>query len=113
MADGTRFHAARPTIILAGEDDRSLKDGLLEMIVVETTAGLRRCEARFGNWGSRDQGMGFLYFDRRKLEFGKALTIRIGNDLIFDGKITASLDPATATPELLGTYMTGGTMEVV
>lgn len=89
MADGTRFHAARPTIILAGEDDRSLKDGLLEMIVVETTAGLRRCEARFGNWGSRDQGMGFLYFDRRKLEFGKALTIRIGNDLIFDGKITA------------------------
>jgi hypothetical protein len=26
---------------------------------------------------------------------------------MFDGRITAHLDPATATPEMLGTYMTG------
>jgi simple sugar transport system ATP-binding protein len=27
--------------------------------------------------------------------------------VMFDGRITAHLDPATATPEMLGTYMTG------
>ena len=31
--------------------------------------------------------------------------------VMYDGRITATLDPATATPELLGTYMTGGTLE--
>lgn len=28
--------------------------------------------------------------------------------VMFEGRITAELDPATATPEMLGTYMTGG-----
>jgi simple sugar transport system ATP-binding protein len=32
--------------------------------------------------------------------------------VMFDGRITAELDPETATPEMLGTYMTGGTQEV-
>ena len=32
--------------------------------------------------------------------------------VMFEGRITAELDPAMATPELLGTYMTGGTQEV-
>jgi simple sugar transport system ATP-binding protein len=27
--------------------------------------------------------------------------------VMFDGRVTAQLDPATATPEMLGTYMTG------
>ena len=31
--------------------------------------------------------------------------------VMFDGRITAELDPAKATPELLGTYMTGGLQE--
>jgi hypothetical protein len=30
---------------------------------------------------------------------------------MFDGRINARLTPAEATPELLGTYMTGGTQE--
>src|SRR5690242_12737187 len=89
MADETRFKAARPTINVAGTDEEPLTNGLLELIVVETTAGLYRCEARFGNWGQVGQGMGFLYLDRKKLEFGKDLKIKIGNDPIFEGKITA------------------------
>lgn len=32
--------------------------------------------------------------------------------VMYDGSITAELDPATATPEMLGTYMTGGNQEV-
>ena len=31
--------------------------------------------------------------------------------VMYDGRITATLDPATATPEMLGTYMTGGSQE--
>jgi hypothetical protein len=31
---------------------------------------------------------------------------------MFDGRINARLTPAEATPELLGTYMTGGVQEV-
>lgn len=89
QADATRFKAARPTINVAGADEDTLKQGLLELLVVETTAGLYRCEARFGNWGKVGQGMDFLYLDRKKLDFGKALKIKIGDEPIFDGKITA------------------------
>jgi simple sugar transport system ATP-binding protein len=32
--------------------------------------------------------------------------------VMFDGHLTADLDPNKATPELLGTYMTGGQQEV-
>jgi simple sugar transport system ATP-binding protein len=31
--------------------------------------------------------------------------------VMFEGRITADLDPRTATPEMLGTYMTGGKQE--
>jgi simple sugar transport system ATP-binding protein len=31
--------------------------------------------------------------------------------VMFDGRITAELDPRQATPELLGTYMTGEMQE--
>ena len=31
--------------------------------------------------------------------------------VMYDGMITAQLDPANATPELLGMYMTGGAQE--
>ncbi len=87
--DQSRFKAARPTINVAGTDEDALQLGLLDLLIVETTAGLYRCEARFGNWGKVGDGMDFLYLDRQKLEFGKALKIKIGDEAIFDGKITA------------------------
>lgn len=89
QVEETRFKAARPTINVAGKDDEALKQGLLELIVVETTAGLYRCEARFGNWGKVGQGMDYLYLDRKVLDFGKALKIKIGDEAIFDGRISA------------------------
>jgi phage protein D len=84
-----RFKPARPTINVAGKDEEPLINGLLELLVVETTSGLYRCEARFGNWGKVGEGVGVLYLDRKTLDFGKALQIKIGDDPIFDGKITA------------------------
>jgi general nucleoside transport system ATP-binding protein len=52
----------------------------------------------------RDRGVGVLLISA-DLEELIGLSDRIA--VIFDGKITAMLDPAKATPELLGSYMTG------
>ncbi len=83
------LRASRPTINLAGQDNAALEQGLTGLLVAETTAGLYRCEATFGNWGPSRGSIGFLYFDRQTLDFGKALKIKLGSDVLFDGRITA------------------------
>lgn len=79
---------ARPTITIAEQDQPALAQGLLSLLIVENTSGLYRCEARFGNWGSRNNAVDFLYFDRSLLDFGKALKIKLGTTAIFEGRIT-------------------------
>src|SRR5439155_12349370 len=66
----------------------ALATGLLELSIVETTQGLYRCEAKFGNWGPQGSGTGFLYFDRQLLDFGKQFQVKLGTDVIFDGRVT-------------------------
>ena len=53
---------------------------------------------------SRDKGVAVLLISA-DLDELIGLSDRIA--VIFDGRITAVLDPATATPQLLGSYMTG------
>lgn len=93
---------ARPAIEIAGRDEPALASGLLELCVVETSIGLYRCEARLGNWGPQGQGVGFLHFDRGKLDFGKALVVKLGGQSIFEGRITGieGLFPEGAAPEI-------------
>ena len=89
MADSTTgIQVARPTIAIGGQDKPALAVGLLGLTVHETVAGLYRCEALFGNWGNRDGHVDFLYFGRDLLDFGKAMTIKIGDTTIFDGRVT-------------------------
>ena len=57
---------------------------------------------------ARDNGLGVLLISA-DLEELIGLSDRIL--VMFDGAINAELTPAEATPELLGTYMTGGTPE--
>src|SRR3989442_11806121 len=85
---GNQVRVARPTINLAGDDKPALAAGLLSLMIVENTTGLYRCEAVFSNWGTINNGIGFLYFDLRSFDFGKALKIKLGTDTIFDGRIT-------------------------
>ncbi len=85
----TAIHAARPTIAVDGEDTAFLAAGLLGLLVHETACGLSRCEAVFGNWGNKDGRVGFLFFDRDVLEFGKPFAIKVGDTTLFDGRITA------------------------
>jgi phage protein D len=85
----TSLRTARPTINIDGQDNAALEQGLMGLIIVETTSGLYRCEATFGNWGPRNGTIDFLYFDRQTLDFGKSFKIKLGHEVLFDGRITA------------------------
>lgn len=86
---GDRMKATRPKIFLEGTEDTALSQGLLKMSVRESVQGLYRAELRFGNWGPKGDQIGFLYFDRKKLDFGKELRLQLDNDLLFEGRISA------------------------
>ena len=85
------FYAARPAVLIDGRTHESLSDGVLSLMVSENTDGLYRCEISFGNWGATQSGVGYLYFDRADLDFGKTISIRIGDseaaDTVFKGRI--------------------------
>jgi len=81
--------SARPTIFVDGRENSSLVGGLNYLLIVEKTNGLYRCEAKFGNWGPKDGSTDFLYFDRKILDFGKDFQVKLAQDEIFKGKITA------------------------
>jgi uncharacterized protein len=87
------LYAARPRISIDGRESVALGQQLESLFVEETTAGLYRCELTFVNWGPKDGGVGFLYFDRDLLDFGKQLEIEMGAGAgagtVFDGRITA------------------------
>lgn len=102
MPETDKLKNARPIITIGGKDDPSLVQGLLSLLIVENTHGLYRCEAVFGNWGSVNNSIGFLYFDRRTLDFGKAFKVKLGTDTIFDGRILGleAHFPEGRSPEL-------------
>lgn len=89
MPDDTRFKISRPTFLVDNREDGELANRLLSMTVAEDTAGLFRCEAVFGNWGEKNGKSDFIYFDRQKLDFGKAFQVKLGDDPIFVGRIMA------------------------
>jgi phage protein D len=80
--------AARPSVFIGGQEDLTLGQGMTMASIHEDVQGMFRCELRFGNWGPKDNSIGFLYFDRKKLDFGKQIQIKIGNDVIMDGRIS-------------------------
>jgi uncharacterized protein len=98
----TLLRISRPTFTVGGQDNAPLADGLLELLIVENTRGLYRCEATFGNWGPAGGGTDYLYFDRQTFDFGKTFQVKLGADLLFDGLITAleARYPEDSPPEL-------------
>src|SRR5688500_13640567 len=89
MPEGIGIVTSRPVIAVDGADDPALSIDLISLVINEDTAGLYRCEATFGNWGGAESTPDFLYFDRRKFDFGKSFKIKLAGDTLFDGKITA------------------------
>lgn len=90
MADDTNttgMKDSRPVIFIGGQEKPELAGGMLNLLIAEHTNGLYRCEAKFGNWGQINSTTDFLYFDRKTLDFGKDLQIKLGPDSLFNGKI--------------------------
>jgi phage protein D len=94
--------SARPSIAVAGQDRPALAGALRSLRIEERLDGLFSCELTFGNWGAVDGSVGFLYFDRRLLDFGKTLKVSLGSDALFDGRISAleATYPDAAPPVL-------------
>jgi uncharacterized protein len=85
------FGASRPTFRVDGAPEARLNTALIDLMVEETSQGLYRCEARFGNWGPSENGLDFLFFDADILYFGKAFAVDVGEaraaQPIFNGRI--------------------------
>jgi phage protein D len=79
---------ARPTLEIDGTRQERLEAGLLTMDIVDSVDKVCRAELVFGNWGGPDSS-GFQHFDRKTVEFGKAVLIKIGDSTLFEGRITA------------------------
>lgn len=95
--------AALPTINVDGQDRAELSSQLLTLAVREDALGLYGCEAEFGNWGVASGGIGFRYFDRALLDFGKSFKVKIGSTVLFDGRIMGlrATFPEGAPPKIL------------
>jgi phage protein D len=81
------IRVARPSILIAGEDQPDIAAGLASLQVIERSDGLFRCEALIANWGTKNNALGFLFFDRKLLDFGKAFAVRIDRETVFEGRI--------------------------
>jgi phage protein D len=95
--------AAHPTVSIGGRDEPDLSAQLLDLNVREDTLGLYGCEAEFGNWGTVSGRLGFRYFDRALLDFGKAFKVKLGDTALFEGKVMGlqAAFPEGAPPRIL------------
>ncbi|MDT7951094.1 MAG: contractile injection system protein, VgrG/Pvc8 family [Acetobacteraceae bacterium] len=78
---------ARPTVEIDGQRIDRLESALLALDVADSVEGMAHAELTFGNWGGDTPG--FQFFDRRTLEFGKPITLKLGDDALFVGRIGA------------------------
>jgi phage protein D len=88
-ATATGVRTSRPSFVLGGQEDALLSQGLLSLCIAENVHGMYHCDARFGNWGPKGSSIDFLYFDRKKLDFGKSMQVKLDQDKMFDGRISA------------------------
>jgi phage protein D len=91
-ANRQAINSARPTFVVAGQDTPALSASLLRLVISDHVEGLASCEAEFGNWGQPaggSSGIGYLWFDRRTLDFGAEIEVRLGTATLFNGRMTA------------------------
>jgi Bacteriophage probable baseplate hub protein len=90
MADSavSQVKDSRPSVVIEGQRDGRLTAAMVSLLVAESHDGFARCEMVFGNWGGDEKG-GFQHFDRRRLEFGKAFKLTLGDGTLFEGRISA------------------------
>lgn len=93
---------ARPTLEIDGARQARLEAGLQTMEVIDAVDSIARAELMFGNWGGPDDA-GFQHFDRKTIEFGKPVRIKIAEDVLFEGRISAiTADYPDGGPPIIG-----------
>src|SRR5438132_957071 len=100
--DAAGLKSSRPNIFVAGQEVPELSAAMQSLMIAESTTGLYRCEATFGNWGSINNTTDFLYFDRKTLDFGKDFEVKLESDSLFQGKIMGmeAAFPEGKSPEI-------------
>lgn len=83
------LYAARPELTVDGRPAADLDAALVKLSVTEDLAGLARCELTLNNWGPVGGAVSYLFFDRKTVDFGKALAVKLGGDTLFRGQVTA------------------------
>lgn len=79
---------ARPTLEIGGERRTILESALLSMELGAAVDSIAHAELSFGNWGG-SESPGFQHFDRKILDFGKDLVVKLGDEIMFEGRIGA------------------------
>src|SRR5580704_7828069 len=101
------LYSARPVLTVGGNTQTVLSDRLLGLVVEETVEGLYHAEATFANFDQVNGNVGFVYFDRSVLDFGKAFTVQMGAGVasatVFTGRLMAleGRFPHLQPPEIL------------
>ena len=85
----TGIRGALPVIKVDNTDNADLTAGLQSLSIKETTEGLYTCEALVNNWGDVGGRPGYLYFDRRTVEFGKSIAVSFDGATLFNGLLMA------------------------
>jgi len=99
--------SSRPVLTVGGNTQTLLSDRLLGLAVEETVEGLYHAEATFANFDLVNGNVGFVYFDRSLLDFGKPFTVQMGAGIaqstIFTGRVMAleGRFPHLKPPEIL------------
>ncbi len=97
----------RPVLTVGGNTQTVLSDRLLGLVVEETVEGLYHAEATFANFDLVNGNVGFVYFDRQLLDFGKPFTVQMGagtaSSTVFSGRLMAleGRFPHLRPPEIL------------
>lgn len=81
--------SGRPTLTVDGQVASDLAAALVALEVRERIDGLAQAQLAFGNWGTRDGAPGYTLFARDRLEFGKQVEVRLGDALLFAGRVMA------------------------
>ncbi len=81
--------SGRPTVEVEGQVASDLAAALAVLEIRERIDGLAQAQLAFGNWGTRDGSPGYTLFGRDRLEFGKQISIKLGNDVLFTGRVMA------------------------
>ncbi|MEA3061800.1 MAG: uncharacterized protein QOJ94_1581 [Sphingomonadales bacterium] len=93
---------ARPELEIDGQRRAILEASLLSMEVHDSVDSIGRAEFSFGNWGGPDSP-GFQHFDRKVVEFGKDVVVKLADEIVFQGRITAiTADFPESAPPTVG-----------